>query len=513
MENFEEVKQEETLPPQSPPALQPAPSPTSQPSSKKNHLLIGVIVAIVIVVVGAGILVLLSKTETRPTTPEAKEPETLPVDPTVNWQTYRNEEFGFEARYPKDWEILNEFRDPGVVIIPFVETLKVRETEQVIQRIGFTVKIYESISMLPGYGKDSQTFVEAVSQTFWLPGQEKLKGEIQEEITFGANGNQGILVKKFKELGAIKLITRIFADRNGLIYEMESWVPGASTAHLPGSYDYDKVFDQILSTFRFIEGKNTTSPESLDVGVNRIGSIKVERIEPTLVHEIDPEQEVTILDGIDSKISLKQEIFYPDPEDLDYSYEAHQLYYGEEKVGAEFVTYSLNTIDAFTFEFNNNKYLLIADYNTGISSNYTASLYFYRLDKAGPHMITKQCCDGSADIFAQNFIILGVDELLLISNLDTYVSLRSASHSYSLYSIKDQIVDSLGTDTCESSIGDLPVEENLEYFCERSSAILLFEKDESLHIEVRNGRKDSASQYYIVSADGEFVDVTEQFID
>jgi len=106
MENFEEteqIEQEETLLP--------------QPSPKRKYLLIGAIATLVVLIGGAGIFMLLIQKE-APSQLEITEPETLPADPITNWQIYRNEEFGFEMKYPlylKEGEtILQQPFNPGL---------------------------------------------------------------------------------------------------------------------------------------------------------------------------------------------------------------------------------------------------------------------------------------------------------------------------------------------------------------------------------------------------------------
>ncbi len=40
------------------------------------------------------------------------------VDPTVNWQTYRNDEYGFEFEYPEDWKLVSYNMDHAVEVAP-----------------------------------------------------------------------------------------------------------------------------------------------------------------------------------------------------------------------------------------------------------------------------------------------------------------------------------------------------------------------------------------------------------
>ena len=71
------------------------------------------IIVIALVILTGGILTWqywwVSKEEVKP--PEIKVPEEVIEEETANWKTYRNEEYGFEIKYPTDWKVDSSF--PG----------------------------------------------------------------------------------------------------------------------------------------------------------------------------------------------------------------------------------------------------------------------------------------------------------------------------------------------------------------------------------------------------------------
>jgi len=66
-----------------------------------------ILAVVLIVCIGAVVGLMgyvLTKKQTRVEAPEVKTPDEIVEDEIADWQTYRNEEFGFEFQYPKDWE-------------------------------------------------------------------------------------------------------------------------------------------------------------------------------------------------------------------------------------------------------------------------------------------------------------------------------------------------------------------------------------------------------------------------
>jgi len=147
-------------------------------------------------------------------------------DDTSDWQTYTNEEFGFEFRYPEDWT-----RDFG-------------------DSTSNEVEIYDGIlvgDILNEYAR-FRVNVREVSKTIsdiWDP-----------ESQIGSS---------IKEIGGIKAVVQAIEDgrgdtvqytllANNNFYQIQTTIFNLSNLDLPPEPpDYREIFNQILSTFRFIE--------------------------------------------------------------------------------------------------------------------------------------------------------------------------------------------------------------------------------------------------------------------
>ena len=184
-----------------------------------------------------------------------RAPEEIVKDETADWNIHRDEEWGFVVKYPNDW-IVKKDKLENKVNFGEEKEMKVEISEGKYEKmnlfkIGCTVGFYRNISELWKNKEERLSLEDWISKTF-LPLR---KGETIDSVTFGVENYEGLLVEKFKEVGIIKIIPRIFIQKNGTIYEIRGEVPALPTTgeFFPTEHSYDKVFNQMLSTFKFIK--------------------------------------------------------------------------------------------------------------------------------------------------------------------------------------------------------------------------------------------------------------------
>jgi len=154
------------------------------------------------------------------------------IDPTADWQMYRNEEYGFELKHPTNWR---KIENDGF--------------------IGFGPQTIASDSIFTIYKDKSIPEVGAGSNS----NQEITK---VEDIQFKGLAAKNISIKN---ISLNKVSNRIFMNYNDFILSI-----GQSTINntdYPFDHKYNNIIDEILSTFKFIEIKDKqetmTPPERL----------------------------------------------------------------------------------------------------------------------------------------------------------------------------------------------------------------------------------------------------------
>ncbi len=195
--------------------------------------------------VGGGILVWVEKQEVSSIElSEIKKPEKFvkeeakPEDKTANWETYKNEEYGFVIRYPKNW-------------LPGEETYP----EAYLLRKNFS-KIDKSDGQIGGYG-DTKHWPDYTISIIIV---QKSKDDPQfKEITTGSPDFEITIFSpesKIRATGYKKLLGLpstvgeiVKVARGDYIYYL--------TFEGSGTRKTDKnnaeIFHKIVSTFRFLE--------------------------------------------------------------------------------------------------------------------------------------------------------------------------------------------------------------------------------------------------------------------
>jgi len=190
------------------------------------------IIFILGIIIGAGTLWLTSKQKVSPAElPEIKKQEKV-EDETTNWKTYRNEEYKYTIKYPQNWKI---------------EEAKIEGPENIKSVICFGPqdKIYYF-----GSGRINPACIEVSIGTL-----EQYRKVYPEEVA--------IERKEVVISGYPVLVERRGYDELFYIFEhptnkntrvtIRDYINMITNINITERNDLKNIFDQMLSTFRFLE--------------------------------------------------------------------------------------------------------------------------------------------------------------------------------------------------------------------------------------------------------------------
>lgn len=174
------------------------------------------------------------------------------LDPTANWKTYINTSYKYSIKYPLNWTIVVKGdADPSTFYAPYLESPCNYDGGDRCGQINITVEDFNPSKTLDQYFHFSED----------NPSPEKMVNKISASI----DGEKAISIDWYYLSGDQLPFRTIKAIHKNLVYSITLTESGKDREVIKSTSDwkYNNLYNQILSTFKFLDQNETNSPQYL----------------------------------------------------------------------------------------------------------------------------------------------------------------------------------------------------------------------------------------------------------